>query len=263
MLLASRVSLLRRRDSGQTSLRSTKVNENISGPPVLRAGNRALEQLTNFGGPSAKEVGHFVRSCAKFADILYSDARNAADRLLTQGIESVTALNEETPLDRATALGLLTNSVFDLQLTVCFDEFEDYFKSSEAASLYVDSLVYQATGAETTVPSGVEARESSGFHRGIAKYQVGKGEMPHIGDIAGWMFSKEFALLVTGGADIAIVLLAVPFSMRIRLDTLWTMKSVLYDVSVTDEDRIKADFMIAKCYEEVTAMINNLSGMES
>lgn len=101
----------------------------------------------------------------------------------------------------------LSECILDLELLSIFNKTLEYAQDKALASIYVDAIIFEATGKE---PGGVPSREEFEFggtekYRGIAKY----GAAPNYFKVSSpyaWLFGKEYSRIKTGSAmDFAYV----------------------------------------------------------
>jgi hypothetical protein len=209
----------------------------------LRRGNKALDNLLTHYQPMDDKLRTLTDSLARLADGLYGYARKTARLLLRShtpnpfvragrglaGLVSGSSPTKETTL---------ANCIFDLQLTVFFTETSKFLGNNETASVLVDALLYQATRCETDSPSWEELHDLGTQNtRGIQKYALARKDMPHIGDIEGWTFAKEFGAVVYGTTNnIANTLSIAPLSLVARVRARWIIRYVLWGTMPTKED---------------------------
>ena len=135
-----------------------------------------------------------------------------------------------------------------------------YLGNSEAASLVVDALLYQATGLEASSPSEEEILLGTQNARGIHKFQLGKRKMPHIATIESWMFGKEYgAIKFDNPMDIGNIFSVSSFAFATRVEAFWTVRYFLCGVAPTERDRQKLREDLAENDKQLTQMMENLS----
>jgi hypothetical protein len=230
----------RKSSSKSTSTHSEKTaTEHHSG---LRAGNGALSYLVTKYSPMDAKLQNLADSLPKIADELYRDAEDAARTLLR--CHTPNALVRVARGIAAAIFGMsskeraLANSIFDLQLTVCFKELMTYVGDNDIASLLVDALLYQATGFEAS-SCNEEDLLLRGTHnmRGIHKYHVARKSRQDMADVEAWEFGKEFSAIVSGRPwDGATIVSVAPFSLGTRVQARWVMRYLLYGTPPTEED---------------------------
>ena len=189
----------------------------------LRAGNKALDYLLRHLGPG-EALTRNKGGLSGLADSLYSDAREAADALL-KGDDRVTPQ----------VSCALADCVFDLQLVSCFSELLAYYRDAALASVFVDAVLYQATGAEPGTATEPEILDE-GTHRvrGISKYALAK-KLITIPDAVAWLLGKEYSALKNGTAkDLAYIVAAAPYTILIREHARWRLRYFLQGVLPSD-----------------------------
>lgn len=99
----------------------------------------------------------------------------------------------------------------------CFDELAKCCGDNELASLFVDVIVFEATGCEARTPAEAEVLdEGTQRVRGLSKYVLGR-RLLRVPDVEGWMFGKEYSALLTGSAkDLAYTAAVHPTTILIR-----------------------------------------------
>jgi len=219
----------------------------------FREGNRSLDYLITNYQPLDPKVAALVELIPKVAEELYSQARKNATldcfTGTTNPVSSVIRMLGGASSDRQT---LLIQCIFDLILTVYFQEVYEYCADKEVASLLTDSLLYQATGLKPSSPTELQIREE-GTHtiRGIHKFALADKQMSHIGDIVAWIFGKEIAALQGTTRDMAIILSVAPISVMLRAHAKWAIRYFLYGTLPTKADERNLDEIIAEMQKDV------------
>ena len=229
-------------------------------PPNLRAGNTALSYLDILYPRDAK-VQTVINLLPKLSGELYNDAQEAARLLLHSHAPNLLARIGEgiaaAVSGASTKETALANSVFDLQLTVVFSEFADHFGDTDVAWLLVDALLYQATGFEADSPTN-EQLLYAGTHdtRGAQKFCIARKIKPHLEDVEGWIFGKEFSAIVTGSPlDLAYITSVAPSSVEMRVHARWIIRYVLHGTLPTEKDHQVLKSLLATWHEKRRAMI--------
>jgi hypothetical protein len=211
--------------------------------PELRRGNKALDYLLTHYQPMDAKLRTLTDSLPRLADGLYGYARKTARVLLRSHtpnpfVRAGRVLAGLVSGSRPTKETTLANCIFDLQLTVFFNETSKFLGNNDAASVLVDALLYQAIRCETDSPSSAELHDLGTQNtRGIQKYALARKEMPRIGDIEGWTFAKEFAALVYGTpSNIANTLSIAPLSLVARVRARWIIRYLLWGTLPTKKD---------------------------
>jgi len=131
-----------------------------------------------------------------------------------------------------------TDCVFDLELVGAFEKAMVFTGDQNLASLFVDAMVFKATGKPPSVPSHDEI--ISGLtrdHRGVAKYALARkhSSLTNL-DSGAWLFTKEYvgakgeelnpANIVAGGRSV----------LTIRRTGVWVTEKALTGKSPTQEE---------------------------
>jgi hypothetical protein len=145
--------------------------------------NPALDELKRL--PQAAITAGLIAAIPGLASELYVEAKKQASSL---GIHDAN----------------FVECVFDLELVGAFEKVMTFTDDRNLVSLFVDAMVFHATGKTPSTPSHVEisSGETSG-HRGIAKYALAtKHSSSGVPDPGAWLFTKEFTG-ARGDGDIA------------------------------------------------------------
>jgi|HubBroStandDraft_5_1064220.scaffolds.fasta_scaffold203120_2 hypothetical protein len=222
----------------------------------VRPNNGALNYLyANDTDPKVKEI---VECFPHVVEYLYSYACESATDLFTNVETDSNAKPSDSgqnlPQDK---IKLLTNSIFDLQLTVYFSEFAKYLKDSAAASILLDAILYQATGCESQAPTEDDFLVF-GTHmiRGIEKYKIGARRSPSISDIEGWMFGKEYSTITSGKPNPIIIMILLPYSIMLRVHAMWHIRHMLFNTVATDEERASLNTLLTEMNERIMKFKN-------
>jgi hypothetical protein len=180
--------------------------------------NKALEYLHEHYRPFDAKLGKLVVDQLFLGNQLYAYA-------VEQGKNLDKALQTNLLLRTLNSLGniflnkreLVALCIFDLELSIYFNEVLSYYGDKEIASLLVDSLLYQATTYEASSPSQSDIiYKGTQNARGIHKYSLSKKQFQNIGDIEAWVFGKEIASIYGRNKDISIILGVTPISFIVR-----------------------------------------------
>jgi len=210
--------------------------------PELRRGNKALDYLLEHYQPMDPKLRYLTDSLPKVADSLYCDARGAARDLLREfasnpAARAATALATLVSRSPSAKEAALADCVFDLELAEVFGDLSKEVGDNEVASLLVDALLYQANGSEPRSPTWDELHNLGTQNaRGIHKYQLAHKEFPHIKDINGWVFGKEFSAIIGHWKEIAHVTVGAVSSFSIRFEARWHMRYLLHGTVPTTEE---------------------------
>lgn len=234
----------------------------------LRPGNAALSYLIAHYSPDAK-LQKVIDSLPSFGVELYGEAQEEARKILSLNhgnqvarIAKRVAAAISGPSAKETALA---NSLFDLELAVFFREVTEYTGDNAIASLLTDALLYQVAGVEPASATEEEVLDSGTHHvRGIQKFQVARKLMPHIADIEGWTFGKEYSAIISDSPkDFANVTGGAFLSLSRRVQARAHVRYLLYGTLPTKteqqameqwiKDRIE---ILKKLGSEVRATVN-------
>ena len=191
----------------------------------LRPQNRALNYLLNNYQPLNTKVKDHIDNLPMLgAALLELIAKKTATDFRTLKDGSV---------DKA-MLNAMSYSIFDLILTVYFDEiFEFSNHDKELSSLLFDALLFQALGQEPgNITEADMVNHDSYKTRGIQKYLLQKQLMSgntKMKDPSGWLLGTEVSCILTGGTDIAVVMPVQATSIPIRQATKACIRHQLYN----------------------------------
>lgn len=219
----------------------------------LRPGNKAFNHLIANYELEGTKTGKLVEVFPELATQLHRNAQKAA-RCLTAA-EASNTISRYVRAFVAVSSGkqkLLENCIFDLMLTVCFQELCTYSEDKEVASVFVDALLYQATGSEPTSPTEMEFRfEGTHKARGLQKYVMARQQLKHIGDNVAWLFGKEVAALRGDPNDVADVVSVSSVSFLLRVHAKWIVRYFLYGTWPTEAERESLQKTLAKQEKEL------------
>jgi len=177
----------------------------------LRPGNRALDHVLS-NHPDSPAVSHLIQGIPTFASLLRDHADETADTLFQSANLSSRLLSKFNGKRK-----LLGDCIIDLMLVPCFDELTKYCGDNELASLFVDVIVFEATGSEASEPTESEVLYQ-GTHetRGLSKYVLGRRLLAG-SEVEARMFGKEYSALLTGRPlDFAPALGVHPLTILMR-----------------------------------------------
>jgi hypothetical protein len=225
----------------------------------IRDGNRALQQLLSRGlGPEAQVV---IEKLPELAHSLFFCARRLAANLLKEQLDPgsrFTRLTKSLVTGHGTARTHLATCIFDLELTAVFNRLIEDLGDNTVASLFVDALLYQATGHEASLSPEDAPIFNGNTHeiRGIHKYQVAAKKFAHIGDSDAWAFGKEFSSIASDNpANIYYIVEAVPYSILARARAKWIYNSVVHGVKHTEEEEHALQHSIKEQSEKILTTI--------
>jgi len=185
--------------------------------------NQALELIRQ--KPQSEVTSKLVAVLPSLAKELYLEAKNWAQNL---GLNS----------------SLLAECVLDLELVGGFDSVAIFTKDMDLSSLYIDAIVFAATGKDVSgIPDEWEYRSTdirdpgTEKYRGIAKYSLGEKYYFNEGDPDAWLFGKEYSRIVTGSADITHIVSVSIATLRIRKHGAWITEHALMGRVPSKEER--------------------------
>jgi hypothetical protein len=225
----------------------------------LRPGNRVLDYLLAHYDITDAKTKRLVEClpalgaqlCTQADDGAKSLASVQSGNLVSRFFRGVTASTNQT---------LLARCILDLMLSIYFEEVLEYCTDKELSSLLVDSLLYQATGSEANSPDESDILDNGTQNaRGIHKFVVGRQLMPHIGDIAGWLFGKEVAAIRGNPKDIAIILSVSPFSILVRGHAKWTTRHFLYGTLPSEAEQRAFEASLTEQNQKLLDMIKKFN----
>jgi len=178
----------------------------------LRLGNRALNYVLAYY-PDNPTVSHLMQRIPTFASLLRDHADETADTLFRSGTNLISRLLSKFNGKRK----LLRDCIIDLMLVPCFDELAKYCGDNDLASLFVDVIVFEATGSEASTPTESEVLyRGTQQARGLPKYVLGRRLIAG-SEIEARMFGREYSALLTGSPlDLAVVVGVQPLTILIR-----------------------------------------------
>ena len=214
---------------------------------TLRSGNKALDYIVNNYSDRDEKAEHLVKCLPSLAALLYREAYETSEMLLKQE-----NLRERIGQMFSDKRSTLADCVFDLMLVPCFEETTRYCGDHELASVFVDALLYQATGRETELPTASQILAEGTHHtHGIAKYQTAREHITSISDLAGWTFGKEYSVIVGEKvADLARIMAVTPLTLLFRQHARWNVKYFLYGTLPSDEERQNLDSAVHDLFEK-------------
>lgn len=207
-------------------------------PPRYRPGNRALEYIVATCQPMDPTLRRLVESLPETAVALHRTAQEFPSFFDGLGRHPVARLFRRVTNRVSPKYALLVECTFDLMLTVYFREAAEYCKDNEIASALADALLFEAIGVEPSSPTESEIWDE-GTHRarGIAKYKLADQLFKHLGDVPGWVFAKEVAVLRGQPKDVALILSIELESLPPRMFARWAIRLAVYGQPPSEEDR--------------------------
>jgi hypothetical protein len=141
---------------------------------------------------------------------------------------------------QANALGIsdpvFTDCIFDLELVGVFEKAMTFTGDKNLASLFVDAMIFNATGKSPSVPAGADM--SAGLthqHRGLAKYALAK-KYYSVPDPGAWLFGAEYARAKGNALDPAYVVAAGKSVLYIRRTGAWMTEKALTGKSPAQDE---------------------------
>jgi hypothetical protein len=179
--------------------------------------NQALELIKQM--PQNDVTSKLVTALPNLADELYSEARNWVKTLKLSN-------------------SLLAECVLDLELVGGFDSVATFTKDMELASLYIDAIVFAATGKTAGgIPDEWEYRDTgTENYRGIAKYSLAE-QYYNVADPEAWLFGKEYSRIAIGSAEITHTVSVSIATLRIRKHGAWITEHALTGRVPSKEER--------------------------
>jgi hypothetical protein len=228
------------------------------GKSSFRPGNRALGYLAGHDQPMDAKIASLVESIPNLAAELYDQAESVAKSLrAVQSRNLLSRLLRTVTGSASSKQTLLARCVFDLMLSVSFQEIFEYSGDKELSSLIVDSILYQATGCEASTPTDADIFDYGTQNaRGIHKFLLGRQQMKHIGDIAAWLFGKEVAALQGNPKDIAIILSVSALSIFVRVHAKWTTRYCLYGTLPSEAEKRAFEATLKEQNQKLLDMLN-------
>jgi len=223
---------------------------------IMRTGNRALTYLLAKHQPFDAKTQKAADSIAAIAKDFLFLANESAKPLVQPHTEGFF----QKLLKRGAMTKALAQSIMDLQLTVAFNEFQNFVGDAAIASLLTDAVLFEAIGQEATSPTETDMLVGSTKDvRGIHKFMLAYKKYPHIGDTDAWAFGKEYAHIVSGCAlDIAHIASVASVTISIRVHAKWAMRLVLAGTPPTDEERKNLDKLMKDGAARMEATIAKL-----
>jgi hypothetical protein len=116
------------------------------------------------------------------------------------------------------AADLYLDCVLDLELTGAFQRALAFCKDAALASLFVDALLFEATGNQSTVPEDLDVMASlTHLYRGVGKYVIAKSTLAlPPSELPLWVFGTEYAAAMGCPLNPIRVLEVRPAALQIR-----------------------------------------------
>src|SRR5712692_8328010 len=221
--------------------------------PKLRPGNSALNYLLAHYTTSVK-LSHLVDSIPRLAAILRDASIDVAETIYHGQSPASRVFGRLTGRYR-----LLADCVLDLMLVSCFHVVRECTESG-LASLYIDAVLYQATGSEAEVPTEYQVRDE-GTHkvRGVAKYAV-RTQYSTVDNGDSWMFGKEVSAILTGSAkDIAYITMIFPISVHIVAVGKWAANYAIHGTLPTAAEKSEVNSFCDQSMRRLLKMFSSMT----
>jgi len=229
--------------------------------PKLRPGNSARNYLlahwvrSEIGDAHTTSVklSHLVDSIPRLAAILRDASIDVAETIYYGQSRASRVLGRLTGRYR-----LLADCVLDFMLVPCFHVVRECTES-ELASVYIDAVLYQATGSETEVPTEYQVRDE-GTHkvRGVAKYAV-RTQYSTVDYGDSWMFGKEVSTILTGSAkDTAYITMNYPISIHIVAVGKWAANYAIHGTLPTEAEKSEVNSFYDQSMRRLLKMFSSM-----
>jgi hypothetical protein len=230
--------------------------------PKLRPGNSARNYLLAHWVRSeivdthttSVKLSHLVDSIPKLAAILRDASTDEAETIYHGQSPASRVFGRLTGRYR-----LLADCVLDLMLVSCFHVVRECTES-ELASVYIDAVLYQATGSEAEVPTEHQVRDE-GTHkvRGVAKYAV-RTQYSTVDYGDSRMFGKEVSAILTGSANnIAYITMVSPISIHIVAVGKWAANYAIHGTLPTEAEKSEANSLYDESMRSLSKMISSMT----
>jgi hypothetical protein len=131
---------------------------------------------------------------------------------------------------------VFTECILDLELAAVFEKAMTFTGDINLASLFVDALIFKATGKSPSEPAGVDMIAGlTHQHRGLTKYAFAKKYFS-VSDPGAWLFGQEYAIAKGVGLDPFYVVAAGKSVLYIRRAGAWAAEKALTGKIPTQEE---------------------------
>jgi hypothetical protein len=221
----------------------------------FRRGNRALEHI-HAHYASTRQLSHLIDSIPTLSSLLRKQAEEMTQRLYADAGLVSRLVGKLSGKSR-----LFAKCILDLMLVPCFEGAYKYSNDNELASLFIDAVLYEATGCEASTPAeGEVLDEGTQRARGLSKYILGR-RLLRVPDVEGWMFGKEYSALLTGSAkDIAYIAAVHPTTILIRGIGKWAVDYCLFGSLPTEADKKALDSLVDASGESLLEIVKSFPG---
>lgn len=178
--------------------------------------NPALEELKRL--PQTAITAGLIAAIPSLTTELFAEARN-----------------------QATSLGIwdanFIECIFDLELTSAFERAMAFAQDRNLVSLFIDAMVFKATGKSPSAPAGVDMMAClTHQHRGIGKYALAK-KYHSVPDPSGWLFGAEYARAKGDAQDPMLAVAAGTSVLYIRRAGAWATEKALTGRTPTQQEK--------------------------
>ena len=126
--------------------------------------------------------------------------------------------------------------IFDLELTSAFERAMAFAQDRNLVSLFIDAMVFMATGKTPSAPTGVDMIAGlTNQHRGIAKYAISK-KFYSVPDPGAWLFGAEYARAKGNAQDPMLAVAAGGSVLYIRRAGAWATEKALTGKTPTQQE---------------------------
>jgi hypothetical protein len=186
--------------------------------------NTSSRQKVSSSGPSSgsKAFGTSQKQSNTALRLLREDQTYEHTPRLVKAIPDLARLLWTRARGEATnpdgAAGWYSDCVFDLELTGAFHRALAFCHDAALASLFVDALLFEATGHQPTVPEDIDVMASLTYlYRGLGKYVIAKSTLAlPPSELPLWVFGAEYAAAISCPLNPVRVLEVRPAALQIR-----------------------------------------------
>jgi hypothetical protein len=126
--------------------------------------------------------------------------------------------------------------IFDLELTSAFERAMAFAQDRNVVSLFIDAMVFMATGKSPSAPTGVDMIAGlTHQHRGIAKYAISE-KFYSAPDPGAWSFGAEYARAKGNAQDPMLAVAAGASVLDIRRAGAWATEKALTGRTPTQQE---------------------------
>ncbi len=126
--------------------------------------------------------------------------------------------------------------ILDLELTSAFERAMEFAQDRNLVSLFIDAIVFKATGKSPSAPVGVDMMAGlTHQHRGIAKYALAR-KYYSVPDPGAWLFGAEYARAKGNAQDPILAVAAGASVLYIRRAAAWATEKALTGRTPTQQE---------------------------